>query len=434
VSFYHARPEDEEGFQWVQPKDQHRHLFARAGDNLLTPFQCDLCICRNLTGRNPGPHNQLLMACIRQINLDALWGRETATVTTNLRAVQHTIKALAQVHLTPPFPTLGPFSVEDNMGYRIAVAMVLKSRDPGRYADYQQFETVRKLRSAFSNVYMASPVGVQSLRTVGGDKAKHYLNDCPTHSLWFERFTRGCLSRMGQIVKQDRAVSLELMHALSSLLEEEWGRAASPSDKGLVAGVGAMAIIAFCGSFHGPEMFAIDLHGLRKYLQDTQVAGSKEYVIIPLLGRFKNELGNQSHLTPLVAQTKLGLKVKQWVEARALEGRTRGGAFTERDGSVRYTWYEREILDRFQTIQQRHPDLIPADVQVSEEYSLSRSFRQGATSEARARGTNAADIDVANRWRAFEEAKGHRPRLAMRDHYADIRLLIPALLRFSDNL
>ncbi len=177
-------------------------------------------------------------------------------------------------------------------------------------------------------------------------------------------------------------------------------------------------------------MFAIDLHGLRKYLQDTQVAGSKEYVIIPLLGRFKNELGNQYHLTPLVAQTKLGLKVKQWVqrlvEAHALEGRTRGGTFTEQDGSVRYTWYEREILDRFQTIQQRHPDIIPADVQVLEEYGLSRSFCRGATSEARARGTNAADIDVANRWRAFEEAKGHRPRLAMRDHYADISLLIPA--------
>ena len=69
-----------------------------------------------------------------------------------------------------------------------------------------------------------------------------------------------------------------------------------------------------------------------------------------------------------------------------------------------------------------------------EEYGLSRSFRRGATSEARARGVKAEDVDLSNRWRNFESAKGHRPRLAMRDHYSDIRLLIPALLRFSEGL
>jgi hypothetical protein len=413
-------------------------MFGRAGDNLLTPFQCDLCICRNLTGRNPGPHDHLLMECIRQINLDALWGRETATVTSNLRAVKQTITTLAQVRLDPPFPPLGPFPIGDNLGYRIALAMVLKSRNPGKYAEYQQFETIRKLRSCYSNVYMASPAGVASLRTVGGDKAKHYLNDCPTHSLWFERFARGCLSRMGQIVKQDRAVSLELMHSLIALLEEEWNRVEALPDKSVVAGLGAFALIAFCGSFRGPELFAVDLHGLRKYLGEDLRSNGKEYIIVPLLGRFKNELGDQYHLTPLVAVTRSGLPVKQWVrrlvEVRQLEHRIKGGAFCEKDGSVRYDRVERELLDRFQIVQQQHPDIIPAEVQVSEEFGISRSFRRGATSESRARGTSAADIDVANRWRSFEGAKGHRPRLAMRDHYADIRLLIPALLRFSDNL
>jgi hypothetical protein len=34
------------------------------------------------------------MECIQQINLDALWGRETATVTANLRAVKQTIATL----------------------------------------------------------------------------------------------------------------------------------------------------------------------------------------------------------------------------------------------------------------------------------------------------------------------------------------------------
>lgn len=49
-------------------------------------------------------------------------------------------------------------------------------------------------------------------------------------------------------------------------------------------------------------------------------------------------------------------------------------------------------------------------------------------------GVNSEDIDLANRWRNFESAKGCRPHMAMRDHYSDIRLLIPALLHFSESL
>jgi hypothetical protein len=52
--------------------------------HLVTPFQCDLCVSRNLQGRNPGAHDELLMECIRQANLDALWGREASTVNSTL--------------------------------------------------------------------------------------------------------------------------------------------------------------------------------------------------------------------------------------------------------------------------------------------------------------------------------------------------------------
>jgi hypothetical protein len=45
--------------------------------------------------------------------------------------------------------------------------------------------------------------------------------------------------------------------------------------------------------------------------------------------------------------------------------------------------YEQEILERFQAIQSKRPDLISADTQVLEDYGISRSYRRGATSEAR---------------------------------------------------
>jgi hypothetical protein len=430
---------DEGGFHWGRKADSKRHNSARDGDHLVTPFQCDLCVFRNLQGRNPGEHDGLLLECIRQVNLDALWGRETATVDSTRRAVAQTVKILAQVKLEPPYPPLGPFPVMDNLGYAIAIAMIMKSREPGKYAEYQQFESIRKLRAGFTNVYMTSVIGTESLRTVGGDKAKYFLNNCPTHSTWFEKFSKGCLSRMGQVVKQDRAISLDLMHAFLGLLDEEWENAHSLKDKSLVASLGAYSVIAFCGSFRGPEVFLTDLFGLAKYMEDNLKCGEKEYVIIPLMGRFKNELGDQYHLTPLIAVTKSGLNVKLWVkrllEVRASEKLTRGPAFADKYGTIAdSTMYEREILERFQFIQAKRPELISADTQVLEEYGISRSFRRGATSEARARGTNGDDIDLTNRWRNFEGARGRRPRLSMRDHYSDIRLLIPALIRFSENL
>ncbi len=243
---------------------------------------------------------------------------------------------------------------------------------------------------------------------------------------------------MGQLVKQDRAVSLELMHALCSLLEQEWEAASDIKSRSQVARLGAYSVIAFCGSFRGPEVFMTDLFGLIKYGEERLTAGDKEYVMIPLLGRFKNEVGDQYHLTPLIATTRSGLNVKTWVlrliEVCRANRQLRGPAFADGNGKVSVSWYEREILERFQAVQQRRPDVIPADVLVLEEYGLNRSFRRGATSEARARGTDKEDVDLANRWRTFEGAKGRRPRMAMRDHYSDIRLLIPALLRFSENM
>jgi hypothetical protein len=436
--FHHAQPSDESGVHWRSDKDKDRHLYARDGDHLITPLQCDLCVFRNLKGRNPTTQDDFLMACIRQVNLDALWGRETATVGSTLRAVQQTIKALQQVHLTPPFPPLGPYSVKDSFGYAIAMAIIIKSRSARRYANYQQFESIRKLRAGFSNVFMASVLGNESLCTMGGNnKGKQFINNCPTNSPWFEQFARGCLSRMGQIVKQDRAVSLDLMHAFLGLVDQEWATA-NAKERADLAAIGAYATFAFCGSFRGLEVFLVDLHGLIKYTEERLKVEGKEFIIIPLLGRFKNELGDQYHLTPLIAETQSGIKVRVWaerlIEARQSERRTHGLAFGSADGTCKYGWFEREILERFQVVQQKHPDIIPADVQVLEDYGVSRSFRRGATSEARARGVKPADIDIANRWRSFKDARGHRPRLAMRDHYSDIRLVIPALLRFSENL
>jgi len=106
--------------------------------------------------RNPTIHDSELLACIRQINLDALWGREAATVSASKRAIDQMLEMWDRLRVPPSFPALGPHPLADTFGYGVAIAMVWKSRGKGRYSDYQQFETIRKLRAGYTNLYKAS--------------------------------------------------------------------------------------------------------------------------------------------------------------------------------------------------------------------------------------------------------------------------------------
>jgi len=89
------------------------------------------------------------------------------------------------------------------------------------------------------------------------------------------------------------------MGALMQELEREWGQATGWQDRHLIVAAGAYALIAFGGSFRGNDVFLTDLFGLRKYLEEL---AQKDYVVIPLLGRFKGEQHARYHLQPLAHQ------------------------------------------------------------------------------------------------------------------------------------
>jgi hypothetical protein len=126
--------------------------------------------------------------------------------------------------IQPILPALGPYPMYDVFGITAAVAMLAKSLEPGRYQPHTQFETIRKLRSAYSNLYLASSTGSTSMTVLGRESAKPFLSNCPTNSKWFEKFAKGCLHQMGQEIRQDLAISIKVMLALMGRLEEEWIR------------------------------------------------------------------------------------------------------------------------------------------------------------------------------------------------------------------
>ena len=139
-----------------------------------------------------------------------------------------------RVGLTPTFPPLGPHPVSDLFGISVVIAMILKSLDPGRYAQHQQFESIRKLQAAFSNIYMTLLEGTACLRTFGGDWKKHFLTSSPMQSSFFECFSQGGIRCMGQEVCQDWAIMLPTMHALMGTLELDWSAASTMLEREFV--------------------------------------------------------------------------------------------------------------------------------------------------------------------------------------------------------
>ena len=346
------------------------------------------------------------MMCLRRANLDAFWSREPSTINANRRDIDRLVKLSKEVGITPVFEPLGSFPLNDVQGIFVAVSMFQRSLEPGRHASYSQFHTIRKLRSAYSNQYLTSAKGALASATLGRSFGKSFLTQCPTNSIWFEKFSTGCLKRMGQIVKQDLGIFMEVELALLKLIKKEIVEAQG-WDRELLAMTGAFVSICFCGSFRGHEVFLTDLDGLYRYNENIHDQKDESHVTIPFLGRYKGETGERFHLTPMAALTNSGIDLKFWVglllQMHVAKGRKQGPAFCDSKGfRLKSNIMQQSVLDLLLKIQIQDHSIIPLSVDVLEEYGISRSFRRGATTHARNCGVPVSDIKAANRWRDQE--------------------------------
>lgn len=431
-----AKPQDEGGEEIEDLEDKDRFMQGRNGDNLVTPFQCDLCHFRNLMKREPVAglaQDVRVMKLIRRANLDALWSREPTTVSSTLASCRQGARIARSLGFGDQlFPYMGPFPVDDTFGIGPALVILQMSLQPGKYDQNVQFGTVRKFRSAFSNAYHASVEGLGAT-VLAKDTRKLVVTKCPTYGEFFERFMRGLHKRMGEIVRPDRALSLDLMKEIMVQLERDWGEMLR--DRFQLAMEGAFYLVAYCCALRGEEVPMADLFGIKKHWMESG-RHEHEHVVVALLGRFKGETGEGYHLMPIVSVTSRGLRPRLWI-GRLLDlyqekGVNHGPLFRRMDGQrCKATDFESQFFERLEFIKITKPVLMGNTDEISEEYGVSRSFRRGATSEAVNAGAPPDVIDANNRWRKFNQAGASRPTITMREHYTDVRLTLNQRLRFS---
>jgi hypothetical protein len=244
-------------------------LVGRNGDHLLIPFECDLCVFRKLYGRNPvpaAPQDVLVQACTRRANMDACWSRAMGTSTSNRDKVAFALKMSALVELLGPYEADGPLPEENHCGYEVAVDMLLHSRRPGSYsAAYTQFDTIRKLRTAFSNHCRASANVNRRSMALGDQKGQYkWCSSDPCSSFWFYRFIEGARIRMGQDWRPNKALSIDLLLATLESVKLKIREAVSLQDRNRWIVLHTYVVVCYTCSLRGCEGFLLDLAGLNR--------------------------------------------------------------------------------------------------------------------------------------------------------------------------
>jgi hypothetical protein len=382
--------------------------------------------------------------CIRRATVDAFWSRESATIKGLRLVMKTTFKKAGLVEGLGLFPCLGPFSAHDGDGMGSAFLQLLKTLDPGKCEKHVQHETAKNVRTALGAVWEASVESKDQTVTVR-DMTKSFVTTNLTKLQWFSRFMEGMHERMGDMTKQDEAISVELMGALMEEFEKDWVRVTSGLERSdaEVAEVlfpALFSVLACCGALQGEEVTLFDFAATKEFAEAGLEAAMVErrHGVMALHGRFKNEVGKKCHLMLVVQEIDSGLKPVLWmqrmIEWYDVRGVDAGPVFRARDGKrARQGQFESSILNRQARLRVEKPELFPdKNVNAMIDFSSRRSFRRGATSRAEIPESPGAVTDLNNRWRSAEQAKGKKVNHSnMRSYYTGIRLMLVPLLKFS---
>jgi hypothetical protein len=244
---------------------------------------------------------------------------------------------------------------------------------------------------------------------------------------------------MGDIVSQDRAYTIEVVHAVIKLFEDQFQ--AEGYQMPVADMEAALFFIASCtGGFRGYETVWTDLGALRYDLQYCEEKDDYSAVAWPVTGRFKNEHGAWNHyIIPIAGTTRSGIRVFEWtqraVKRLGLIGRTEGWMFRKNNGVDRALAgdYAENIYSKLELIQ-NETSLIDTGCEVREEYGMQRSGRRFFDTHCLNMKVSPTDIEFQCRWRTDRTKGGKTVKRSMLHTYAEVRNMKPTLLRPSQAL
>jgi len=300
-----------------------RYQCGRNGDHLMgVSFECNLCLFRNVCGRQPefkNKRDQFTLTAIWRAQLDVMWARELHTMATNwVRAKADyymTMRHLVSVLLESLLPQLGSTEVRDQVGMVEILTTLVTSLRLGRNSTNIQWDTMQKTRTWLSNAHDAGREYTRET-AVGMDRAKQYVTSGHTLEKWFGRFMRGARLRMGMIRKQNEALTSALATAVCEAAKAHWSLATEEGVKEELEDTICFMLAAFGAGLRGEEVPLMSMEGLLTFWTVSREAEDR-HIMLALKGHFKEEVDERCHLVPVSDFMRLGLPFRLWME-RAL--------------------------------------------------------------------------------------------------------------------
>ena len=375
--------------------------------------------------------------CIRRANLDAMWSREPSTVIGNLNRMRLDVgDAVPFMPIKDPIPSLGRDDVSDKMGMRVAILTLHASLRQGRYTNHLQWDSMRKTPTWWANIFEAGEGYGEGALFSAMDK-KVYESKSPIGGRWFPRWLLGAKRRMGVIRKQNEALTVPQLLAISNIAETDYQKSSCERERKDIEEMMSFLIIAFCLSLRGEEVPLTCIDGMLEFWKDT-LRHETPHMMITLKGKFKGENNLRWHCVPLADKTKSKIPTRRWI-SRLLyrrvmwEGDRSGYLFaTSTKKKANLGDYDDLFRHYVSRVMKAKPELFSGAEAVND-FSLRRSPRRGATTEAENNNVDVAAIELINRWRKKEAARGAEAGLTMRQVYTQVSRAVKAALRFSQS-
>ena len=434
---------DEDGEPILRGDEDFRFKSGRAGDMYLVPFQCPLCHFRNLRGRDPSrdrAHDRLLMDFITRAVLDACWARETSTVHSNLASVKLALKSIDKFALRSALPAMGPFPLEDTLGMAQAIITLDRSLAKGKYERFVQWSTTRKVMSAMNNLSQAACEGLGE--SIGAyENKKIWFSKAVGHNFFISRFKEGLHRRVGEVVRPDEPITIEILKHILRALDEQWETEKSkrtPDSNRLqdIATAGAWYTIGFSVALRGEEMLLLEHAGTRRSLSNltSPPANMPPHfdVIIPSPTKNNRVTGGKIVL-PIVANCPSDLRSGVWV-TRYLETRPPGDGplFKRRFNRPRLIEFDDVFYKPLETLQLTRPDLVPDTLSIREDFGILRSLRRGSNGHAVNCSIPTEITHAINRWRSALRGSGQSS--VIQDKYTRLDAIKPTMVKYSESL
>jgi hypothetical protein len=311
---------------------------------------------------------------------------------------------------------------------KAALVVMDRSLDAGRYSDYVQWETFRKAWLAITNITQA---GVGGLDDVIGayEKNRCWISKVPTHSFWFHRFMVGIHKRVGEIRRQDEALTIDVLHEVDKILEARWRSTTDRKVRRRVTEMGTWCVGGFCTGLRGEEMVRIEFAGTAKSADKFLGLEENPHFMFVVTGRSKgNQLSGAKFSVPCVAtmegtHLRPGRWIRRLINELRVSGVRSGRLFQWKLNPPRMCEWEDDFMTLLEQVQ-ASTDLIDDDVDVRDVFGIGRTTRRGATAHARNMQVDEDLIKAVNRWGKDETGAA---RLDMIELYSTANGLTPTV-------